>query len=62
MKGSNMAKVPPQFLAKAAGPAGKVAVAAGPKGKAVAAKPKGNPFAKKSGAKAGMPPPFMKGK
>ncbi len=57
-----MAKVPPQFLAKAAGPAGKVAAAAGPKGKAVAAKPKGNPFAKKSGAKAGMPPPFMKGK
>ena len=52
-------------MAKAPFPPAKTpAVAAGKQNLAPAGKgkPKGTPFAKKSGAKAGMPPPFMKGK
>lgn len=44
-------------------PAKAAAVANGKQNLAPAGKAKDNPFAKKSGAKAGMPPPpFMKGK
>lgn len=57
MKGINMAKAPFPPAKAPAVAAGKQNLAPAGKGK-----PKGNPFAKKSGAKAGMPPPFMKGK